>query len=156
MKSSRRIAIPLAALPALLVTGAALLVLLAGVAGAAAGSQPGDPLYALRRPALEIQHVLTTDPLQRAEIERRLTQPPAGPAVIATAETEPTETAAPRPTEFEPTETPVAEPTEFEPTETPEVEPTVFEPTGTPEPTGTVEPEETETLEPTETVEPKR
>ncbi|MBI5649045.1 MAG: hypothetical protein HZC40_01120 [Chloroflexi bacterium] len=61
----------LAGLPALLVTGIALFLLLAAVSNVAA-SQPGDLLYSLRAPALQLQLSLTNDPAKRAELEREL------------------------------------------------------------------------------------
>lgn len=64
--------ISLAAVPALVVTGAALFLLLAAVSNAAE-SKPGDLLYALRSPALQLQLAITNDPAQRADIEKQLT-----------------------------------------------------------------------------------
>ena len=68
------VGLPLVAVPALLATGAALLVLVAGVAGAAAGSRPGDLLFGVRKPALMLQLALTDDASRRAEIEASLGQ----------------------------------------------------------------------------------
>ncbi len=73
MKSLKiRAALPLAAVPALLVTGAALLVLVAGVAGAASNSQPGDLLYGVRQPSLMLQMALTADPIRYSELQLQL------------------------------------------------------------------------------------
>lgn len=69
------ITIPLLAIPALLVSGASLLVLLAAVTGAARESKPGDALYPLRAPALELQLNLTDDPTRRAELENLVGRP---------------------------------------------------------------------------------
>lgn len=63
--------ISLAAVPALVVTGTALFLLLAAVSNAAE-SKPGDLLYALRSPALQLQLAITSDSAQRADIEKQL------------------------------------------------------------------------------------
>lgn len=52
--------LPLAAIPAVLVSLASLLVLLASVAGAASESKPVDLAYSLRGPALQAQFILNT------------------------------------------------------------------------------------------------
>ncbi|MBI5301083.1 MAG: hypothetical protein HY868_03025 [Chloroflexi bacterium] len=69
MKTNLKIS--LAALPALLVTGAALFLLLAAVSNAAE-SKPGDLLYTLRSPALQLRLAITNDPVQRADIAKQL------------------------------------------------------------------------------------
>ncbi len=63
--------ISLAAVPALVVTGTALFLLLAAVSNAAE-SKPGDLLYALRSPALQLQLAITSDSARRADIEKQL------------------------------------------------------------------------------------
>ena len=60
MKSQRKQSmLSLVAIPALLVAGASLLVLSAGLVGAAQDSRPGDVLYPLQGVALQLQLVLT-------------------------------------------------------------------------------------------------
>lgn len=66
---SSTLSLSLAAVPAAVATAGALFSLAASMVGAAEISQPGDLLYPLRRPALELQLTLTTDPETRAQLE---------------------------------------------------------------------------------------
>ncbi|RMH02139.1 MAG: hypothetical protein D6706_00550, partial [Chloroflexi bacterium] len=75
-----RLRLPLIALPALIVTVISLFALLSAVTNAAAFSKPGDVLYPLRQPALEIKHTLTLDPEERATLEQLLKEETATPA----------------------------------------------------------------------------
>ncbi len=69
---SGTLSLSLAAIPAAVATAGALFSLAASMVGAAEISQPGDLLYPLRRPALELQLTLTTDPETRAQLENLL------------------------------------------------------------------------------------
>ena len=90
----------LAGVPALLVTGVTLFFLLAAVSNAAIVSQPGDLLYALRAPALQLQLSLTNDPAARQILEQQPAPLPenlllAPPAIQPTTIQEPTRNSAP-------------------------------------------------------------
>lgn len=150
-------------IPAVAVSLASLLALVSTVLDVAAESRPGDLLYPLRQPALELELGLTTDPAERAQIELRLTAPApvadlseatesaaATPSQTAVAPASPTATAAtllPAPSETAPPERSPAPAETERPGDTPE-------PTHTERPGDTTEPTRTE--RPSETPEPTR
>ncbi len=83
MKNS--IKLPLVAVPALVVTGVSLLVLLATVAGAASASKPGDLLYSLRGPAMRVQSLISNDTASdEAPAQNQIVAPkPASPSELS-------------------------------------------------------------------------
>ena len=159
MNNLSRIKIPLLAIPALLVSGATLLILLAAVTGAARDSQPGDVMYPLRAPALELQLELTNDADTRAELLRMLGRPVRSPEASAPTGTravdspQPTRTPTGKPSAIAPTETRGAQATET-PRPANIVAPTRTEAARAVTPGATVEPGETETRGATNTPAP--
>src|SRR3990172_9454562 len=73
---TRKLSLPVVALPAVFVTLASLGGLVSAVVGPAAASQPGSLLFPLRQPALGIQLALARDPEERAAIELRMQAAP--------------------------------------------------------------------------------
>ncbi len=73
---TRKLSLPIVALPAMFVTLASLGGLVSAVVGSAAASQPGSLLFPLRQPALGLQLALTRDPEQRSAIGLRMQAAP--------------------------------------------------------------------------------
>ncbi len=162
-------------IPAVAVSLASLLALVSTVLDVAAESRPGDLLYPLRQPALELELGLTTDPAERAQIELRLTAPApvadlseatvsaaATSSQTAAAPASLTATAArqlPAPSETAPPERSPAPAETERPGDTPEPAHTE-RPSETPEPTRTERPSDTpkptRNERPSETPEPTR
>lgn len=159
MNKLSRIKIPLLAIPALLVSGATLLILLAAVTGAARDSKPGEAFYPLRAPALELQLELTNDADTRAELLRLLGRPARSPESSAPIGTravdspQSTRTPTGKPSVGAPTETRKAQATET-PRPANIIAPTRTEVERTATPAAPVEPERTETREATTTPAP--